>query len=602
MQPSMKLSAYSLPAFIQDFPLGSEQYTDLSNRWSINITGWIAQAMPGSPSYFYDPLTTDIPAGSASAPVTWNAFPGRLLQYFSANTPIPPSNPYNFTLEQLFELADTGYYNKGEHSFPNIPTAVCPHADWTSELKPFGPYGPRGWLDEYCEWSAARDTHGNLLRVDFCCENPEYWNTLWQVSPQRVAELYQSTLNAGAPQDRSILVSVDDLVLLNENGNPVIDPSTGRPAYNPLNKWNSGPVANRIGVPAEFSGGAIHLTSTPNTLQTELGLAGAATVQYQPPGGTGNNDPQALICCGNYGQEYRHSDPHIGQAVNQVVGGQALGTTQYVCLANPVGLYIQMPPKGVFDFGPKIVKGKDVPADADASEIWQVIRGSANVADPVTCEDFPGNMILHAACQIPLTWLQMNPNLTLADMTISGQSIQWGGQIALQFNIGLFARPLPASTNPPQEDCSSSASSAGQPLQCLFAAIWNGFYPQNEPCPTGTAMSLASNTTFIAPQLTADGTTQELVLTVTTVNANAKPSVQILLPDGSGPDPAIQVSVTELSQVTYAVPGNSYPSASTALALSVLVPNGAKSGLRGVQVSGKGIAGGKLLAAINVLK
>ena len=63
--------------------------------------------------------------------------------------------------------------------------------------------------------------------------------------------------------------------------------------FNPLNKWNSGPIEVRTGDPASFTGGVIHLTSTPNTLQTELGLAGAATVQYK----CGNQDSQTLICC-----------------------------------------------------------------------------------------------------------------------------------------------------------------------------------------------------------------------------------------------------------------------------------------------------------------
>ena len=91
----------------------------------------------------------------------------------------------------------------------------------------------------------------------------------------------------------------------------MIDPSTGRPAYNPLNKWNSGPKAVRG---TNASGGAMHLTSTPNTLQTEMALAGGATI-LRP---CGNGVPQTVICCAQYGQAYRNSDPHIGQQVNQV--------------------------------------------------------------------------------------------------------------------------------------------------------------------------------------------------------------------------------------------------------------------------------------------
>ncbi|MCP3143568.1 hypothetical protein [Pyxidicoccus xibeiensis] len=43
----------------------------------------------------------------------------------------------------------------------------------------------------------------------------------------------------------------------------------------------------------------MHLTSTPNTLQTEMGLAAAATI----PRTTGNGNATNLICCALYGVE-----------------------------------------------------------------------------------------------------------------------------------------------------------------------------------------------------------------------------------------------------------------------------------------------------------
>ena len=590
----MILQSFSTPAFIQDFPPNSPKQADLDNRWNINVSGWIQQAMPSAPSFFYNPLQTDIPSSATAAIVSWFAFPGRLDQFYSQNPPVSPSNPYNLTQQQLYSLADTGYTDATRAtSFQQIPTVLCPGADWSGKLKTFGPYGPRGWLDEYCEWSAARDASNNLIRVDFACENPEYWNTLWKVSPDRVRELYEQTLNWNAPSGQKISVALADLQLYDKNNQPVIDPDTGRPAYNPLNKWNNGPVAVRTGPQSAFTGGVMHLTSTPNTLQTELGLAGAATVQYQPPSGSGNSDPQALICCGNYGQEYRHSDPHIGQVVNQVVGGQLIGSPQLVCLADPVGLYIQPPTNpGAFTFGPKIVPGKTVPAGANPTDIWQIVRGSAELIDPVTGQNFPGiapnpgGFILHVACQIPPSWLQMTPTLTLADVFINGQPITWAGQIANQFQIGLFARPLPTNQQPPQAPCANVTSPPAVPLQCMYAAMWDGYYPINEPCPTGARMSLASNTTFIAPWLPSTGVVQQLVLTCT--NTAAQPTVQVLLPDGSGPDPNIKVSVTKSMPVTYAVPGNSYPGDYTALYLDVLVPPQQPGGLRGIQITAAG--------------
>jgi hypothetical protein len=383
------------------------------------------------------------------------------------------------------------------------------------------------------------------------------------------------------------LVRLSDLQLYDQNGNPVIDPDTGRPAYNPLNKWNSGPVSVRTGSPSSFTGGAMHLTSTPNTLQTELGLAGAATVQYQPPGGSGNSDPQALICCGNYGQEYRHSDPHIGQSVNMVVGGQLTGSPQLACLADPVGLYIQLPQNpGQFAFGPKIVPGQTVPSDAKPTDIWQIVRGSAQVTDPVTGQSFPGNMVLHVACQIPASWLAMTPTLTLADMVIGGQPLQWAGQIANQFDIGLFARPLAAPSPPPPAPCASPVSPPGQPLQCMHLALWNGYYPVIEPCPTGAQLRLASNTTFIAPWLPSPSNVMQLALTCT--NVSGEVTVQILDAAGNNPAPNIEVGVYGSGPVTYAVPGNSYPGNYTVLFLNVVVAAGAQAGLRAIQITANG--------------
>jgi hypothetical protein len=544
--------------------------------------------MPPSPSWFYDPATTTIPQGTQSAPVTWNAFPGRLEQYYLAVPPVPPAGPYNFTKSDLYQLADTGYLPSGE-SFPPIPKVICPEADWSPEAgtKTFGPYGPRGWLDEYCEWSAARDASGNLIRIDFACENPEYYNTLWKVSPAKVVEIYNQTLNFGAPASQAVTVTLADLSLFLD-GAPVIDPETNRPVYNPLNKWNSGPVSVRTG--GTLSGGAMHLTSTPNTLQTELGLAASATVQYQPPGGTGNSDAQALICCGNYGQEYRNSDPTIGQTVNKIVGGQFItGQNFLVNLANPVGLYIQpLTNPGAFTFGPAIDPSK-LPAGAAASDVWQIVRGAASVTDPVTSQPFPGGMILHVACQIPAGWLAVYPDITLADILINGTKIEWAGQVAEQFQMGLYARPLATSNKPPPADCASTATVPGTPLQTLFfKTVWDGYYNNIETAPTGQKMSLASNSTFIAPQLTPNGQSQEMVLTC--VTPSGRPEVVILLPDGSAPDPYFNTVLTGMAAINnYAVPGNSFPpntpNAYSALSVLVTVRAGAPSGLRPVQVT-----------------
>ena len=116
---------------------------------------------------------------------------------------------------------------------------IC--GDGSGEQIPYGPYGPRGWQDEYCEWSVLRNDRGQIVRIDFACENPEYWYALWRIDPQRVLELYRETLD----QPR---IALEDLQLT-YNGLVVIDRFTRLPAYNPLNKY---PKIREIALAAQW--------------------------------------------------------------------------------------------------------------------------------------------------------------------------------------------------------------------------------------------------------------------------------------------------------------------------------------------------------------
>lgn len=628
---------YNLPAFIREPGLTDQQYNELSSRWRVNLTGWVAQNMPESPppSYFYDPANVMFSASDAAALVDWFPFPNRLMEFYSdKNT----SNPYQLSTTQMYQLADTGYYvdsNKKTATFQPIPSTLCPAIDWTSPLMPFGPHGPRGWLDEYCEWSVCRDaTSGNIVRIDFTCENPEYWNTLWKVSPDTVTALYNSILNYDAPTEYQVAVQKEDLELLDANNNKVIDPETKRAAYNPLNKWNCGTTSVRTGDSSTSSGGAIHLTSSPNTLQTELGLAAGATPQFDPTTKRrkntiylGNSDPQLLICCGVYGQEYRNSDPHIGQTVNQVVGGSRNGeapatTGQYVNLADPMGLYIQrLTTPANFTFGPNVLPDvmKIDGVEQYASDVWQVVRGlplNPNVPgppvpgpiDPVTNAPFPGDMILHVVCQIPSKWLAIQPDLTLADIEIGGSSITSAGMVAYQFKIGLFARPLPAANPPANVGCAPNppTSQPGEPLQVLFFSdVWNAMYATPEPAPNNVSMPLASNSTFIAPRIKSDVPAYPMSLTCAAFSAPLVgppwPSVTFWMPDGTQ-DKNVTATVSSVTTgVSYAIPGNTYPPPSdqayTVLNLLVQSKLNYVSGLRAVQVTDPTTGNSNTLAA-----
>ncbi|MGB5929590.1 MAG: hypothetical protein WBH03_15525, partial [Cyclobacteriaceae bacterium] len=266
---------FKTPAEVQDFTDNKTKQEALNELWNQNLNGFTRQGMSGNPwnttntpatTNYYNP--TEDGNQSTVAPITWSPFPGRLAFNF------PQASQ-----DQLNEWADTG----------EIPGKISdsPCSGNGQEVAYF-PYGPRGWQDEYCEWAVARNSEGKITRIIFTCENPEYWNSLWQIDPEKVLSLYKSILN----KDH---ITLEDLSLPG-----VTDPVTGNPVYNPLNKWNSGTVAD------DSKGGAIHLTSTPNTLQTEIGLATASSVlRNNPNGGTSwpSSEYNTLNCFARFGQK-----------------------------------------------------------------------------------------------------------------------------------------------------------------------------------------------------------------------------------------------------------------------------------------------------------
>jgi len=600
------IPSFSTPAEIQDLSNQTEQQ-ELNQLWNTNVNGFTQQAITGNPwnetnaanqNNYYNPLVTDVPQGTSAIPVTWVGFPNRMVQYLGAGQ--TPPNPYNLTQSQLWELADTGYYTNSsgqKQTFPDIPENLCPQPDWKGPLHPFGPYGPRGWQDEYCEWSVTRNSAGKITRVDFVCENPEYWYSLWRIDPIVAAQKYQEALNFGLPPNSPNMVSVkvEDLQLVDPStGKPVIDPSTGNPAYNPLNKWNIGPLSIRGGTTS--SGGAMHLTATPNTLQTELGLAGGASVLRNQ----GNSDPQALICCSQYGQPFRHSDPHIGQSVNQVVS--AIGKAS---LANPVGLYLQGTSLASQNY--QLPSDPNLPPGATGDDCWQIVRGSQTLTDPFTGQAYEGNFLLHLVFQIPAAWIQAGVKFTVGDIMINptGQflPIQWGAQLVDTLSIGLFARPLPpAITN--KFDCvtfldsTTTPPALPQPVQMMYAVLWNAYYATQVKNPMSQGMNLASNTVIVPPIVKQGASGIDLILTCSSVSlgpGGQYPQVGVVEGD-------IFFTTTSMTNVTYAAPGNSYPSEFQLLTLKVNVKANALLGLRNILLANYGQAPGQAAPAfLNVV-
>lgn len=559
-----KLPAFRSPAdqATRDLAHDPARLAAFSELWNQHVNGFTQQAMLGNPwqqtfaantTNYFNPLDTVIPSSAATQPIQWPALPGRIAYYNQAD--------WGSALDQaaIWQLADYGWYPSasaaGRKTFPNITTDPC---SGQPDEKPYGPYGPRGWQDEYCEWNVRRDPATNkILRIDFTCENPEYWYTLWHVSPETVLALYQQTLGQSG-------ITLEDLCLVDAAGAAVIDPSTGRPAYNPLNRWNSGPV----GTPA--GGGAMHLTATPNTLQTEIGLAAGATIQRT----VGNAQPEPLICCAQYGQPHRNSDPHIGQVTNEFVSAAFA-----VSLADPPGLYIQMPDFSSYKLPP------NAPAGAKASDYWTITRGVSSLND-MYGNPLPGNFILHAVFEVPA-----EQGFTVGDITIGGTGIQYGAQVAETFLMEINATAVPGTVPATQPCVGTPATPLPQPLQMFYTALWNGYYASQEPAnPVGVAMSLASNSVIMPPLVRQGQSDLEMTLVCTGVVLGPGGQLPAVTSDhGDG----ITVQVVALTNdVSYAVPGNSYPSANQALTLRVSVSAQAAPGLRSVTLVNHGQAAG----------
>ena len=373
------LPQFNTPAGIKDLADKPDKQEQLDALWNQSLNEFTEQSIQGGDApldndrtFYINPLTTELTGVVTPPPVAWTAFPNRILLNF----------PNASKAEQL-RYADEG------------PPDV--------DGQPYRPVGPRGWQDEYCEWSVTRRPSDNkITKVTFTCENVEYWNALWLIDRNRVVELYRELVSP-------------DVQLADLEGDT--DPNTGLPSYNHLNKWNS-----------KTTTGPVHLISPPNTLGAEIYLAAAATIVRECNGLEVTNQSQ-LIQCSLYGTPGRNSDPLIGGTVNSIVRPGGVKVT----LKDPVGLYIQEP---AFDQTWQLPT--QAPVDAHPSDYWKIVRGYRRT-DPNE-PDF----ILHAVYEVP-----EEQGFCVGDITIDGVPILFGAQITQKFQIALAAIGIP-TTEPNQ--------------------------------------------------------------------------------------------------------------------------------------------------------
>lgn len=383
------LTRYDPPAFLPDFNTIPGQL----EAWHRAVSTWFDAVVAaerkviGTTPQYFNAASFDPGGITVEQAITWNAFPKELLRRYGR--------------AQALQLADALW--PIEHFGLGLPDPA--NTAGTSGIL----YRPQ---EEYCEWHVLRNPHTQKIEsITFTSEPPEYW----QAFDGAIAGS-GSIPAVEFPGDREVLlnlyhrlvspdVKLDDLfpkqAITDANGTvwAIAD------HYNIYNVWNS-------------ARGIAHLHSPPNSLTAEIQLGGDGTVLYTDRQGRLLVEPDALICAANYGGPNRNSDPTIGAGVNALA---RLGA--YVTLQNPVGLYMDH-----ID-----LSGWEAPDGGDIAEFVNIVRGTPGMIERLVVRTPAGR------------------NLSVGDLTIAGEPIRYGGQVAECITVKLVgvAHVLPSATPRP---------------------------------------------------------------------------------------------------------------------------------------------------------
>jgi hypothetical protein len=217
--------------------------------------------------------------------------------------------------------------------------------------------------DEYLEWAVIRQG-GKITKVMFTCEGPEYWSHV-AGDKALLTKLYSDIVGQPVPQSELL---------------------TAAGTYASRNSFN---IKH-----------AIHLIQRNNTLEAEIDIASQATIIRRNGGHDPITNATELINCSGFGAADRHSDPHIGEVVNDVARqGRSL------TLQDPIGLYIDGLPHPTDELGITKPGGGAVGPD-----YWTLVRGDKD-------------HILRAVFAAPAG------QPAVGDLEIDGEKIAFGGQI-----------------------------------------------------------------------------------------------------------------------------------------------------------------------------
>jgi hypothetical protein len=339
----------------------------IEHATDVNI-GRVGGTKGPNQSQYFNPIRVARTPKAVEAAIDWNAFPRVIERKLGAGT------------EAAFRAAEPD----------TLPITFNRLHKRDTRFRP---------QDEYLEWRVDRDGEGNIVRVTFTCEPPEYWEAMAHGYPL----LYNGPRSEGEIDGRQKVLTLYRQLVGPEVREEDLFPGG---VYDPFNKWNT-------------SHGIVHLTHPSNTLGAEINLAVEATVLRKRPDGTPITDEQELIICSGYGAKERNSDPSIGGDVNGHARAHA-----FLTLRNPVGLYIQdLKPEGWTRPGPNNTRVKT------ETEFWTVVRG-----------DGPAQMGLRAVYEIPQGTLRPDgKQMTVSDIRIAGAPIRFGGQIARFISVCLYA-------------------------------------------------------------------------------------------------------------------------------------------------------------------
>jgi hypothetical protein len=257
---------YSTPANVQDFkkPESYKTWSKTMHDWNIGAFDAQQRKLPDGHPQFWVELDHPPTALPVVKPIAWKAFPKYFTQF-----PEPKEK-----------------YGDAENRRPTPEDTRKPRRQ-----------------DEYFEWFVHYNSSGKMIRIDFTCEGPEYFESLFELEEDVCVDLYRKYVNPSVTAEE----------LKGSDG-----------YYSKYNKWNT-------------THGAMHLNNGANTLGAEIYLAAHSTILRKNKFGP-VTEPEKLVGCGRLGVELRFSDPHIASEVNTLCNqGLRVG------LKNPVGIYISKP-------------------------------------------------------------------------------------------------------------------------------------------------------------------------------------------------------------------------------------------------------------------